>query len=136
MTDRMRNIMTFAMWAVAAVLAGAFGVPGPCIAGESGMTPTTSGILGALAGTALPAPELGRQRARGISSINVDTNYTFDGALSNGALSGNAVVGPSDTGSITTTGSINNNTGITTVFQNSGNNSLFQQTTSINITVH
>ena len=125
--------MTLAMWAVAAVLAGAFGLPGACLAGELGMTPKASGIPGALAGTALPAAELSRQQARG---INVDTNFTFDGALSNGALSGNAVIGPSDTGSITTTGSINNNTGITTVFQNSGNNSLFQQTTSINITVH
>jgi hypothetical protein len=95
------------------------------------MTPQASRILGALAGAAVPAVELSRQHARGI-----DTNYTFDGALSTGALSSNAVVGPSNTGTITTTGSINNNTGITTVFQNSGNNSLFQQTTSINITVH
>ena len=122
---------TLAIWAVAAVLAGAFGVQGPCLAGELGMTPEASRILGALAGAAVPAVELSRQHARGI-----DTNYTFDGALSTGALSSNAVVGPSNTGTITTTGSINNNTGITTVFQNSGNNSLFQQTTSINITVH
>jgi hypothetical protein len=122
---------TLAIWAVAAVLAGAFGVQGPCLAGEFGMTPQASRILGALAGAAVPAVELSRQHARGI-----DTNYTFDGALSTGALSSNAVVGPSNTGTITTTGSINNNTGITTVFQNSGNNSLFQQTTSINITVH
>jgi hypothetical protein len=42
----------------------------------------------------------------------------------------------SATGTITTTGSVNNNMGITTVFQNSGNNSLFQQSTAINITVH
>jgi hypothetical protein len=122
---------TFAIWAVAGVLAGSFGVQGPSLAGELGMTPKGSGILGALAGTALPAVELSRQHARGIN-----TNFTFDGALSNGTLSGNAVVGPSNTGSITTTGSINNNTGITTVFQNSGNNSLFQQTTAINITMH
>jgi hypothetical protein len=127
---------TLAIWAVAAVLAGAFGVQGPCLAGEFGMTPQASRILGALAGAAVPAVELSRQHARGINNINVDTNYTFDGALSNGALRGNAVIGPSDTGSITTTGSINNNTGITTVFQNSGNNSLFQQTTAINITMH
>ncbi|HEX4617882.1 MAG TPA: hypothetical protein VH230_18445 [Stellaceae bacterium] len=100
------------------------------------MTPNASGIIGALAGAAVPVAELSRQHARGINNINVDTNYTFDGALSNGALRGNAVIGPSDTGGITTTGSINNNTGITTVFQNSGNNSLFQQTTAINITVH
>jgi hypothetical protein len=127
---------TSAIWAVAAVLAGAFGVQGPCLAGELGMTPNASGIIGALAGAAVPVAELSRQHARGINNINVDTNYTFDGALSNGALRGNAVIGPSDTGGITTTGSINNNTGITTVFQNSGNNSLFQQTTAINITVH
>jgi hypothetical protein len=125
-----RNIKTFALWAATAVLAAGFDVHGQCLAGESDVTPKASGLLGALAGTALPAVELGRQQARGI------TNFTFDGALSNGALLGNAVVGPSDTGSITTTGSINNNSGITTVFQNSGNNSLFQQTTSINITVH
>jgi hypothetical protein len=127
---------TFAIRAVAALVAAAIGVQGSCLAGEPGMTAKASGILGALAGTAVPAAELSRQHARGINNVNVDTNYTFDGALSNGALRGNAVIGPSDTGSITTTGSINNNTGITTVFQNSGNNSLFQQTTAINITVH
>jgi hypothetical protein len=122
---------SFAIRAFATLVAAVIGVQGSCLAGEPGMTPKASGILGALAGTALPAVELSRQHARGI-----DTNYTFDGALSTGALSSNAVVGPSNTGTITTTGSINNNTGITTVFQNSGNNSLFQQTTSINITVH
>jgi hypothetical protein len=128
---------TRAIWAVATLLAAAFGVRGPCPAGELGITPSAHGMLSALAGAAVPPTELSRQHARGIKkNIDVGTNYTFDGALSNGALRGNAVIGPSDTGSITTTGSINNNTGITTVFQNSGNNSLFQQTTSINIAVH
>lgn len=126
----MRNTKSLAIWAVAAMLAGAFGAQRPCAAGESDMTPKASGVLGALTGTAVPAVELGRQQARGL------TNFTVDGALSNGAVSGNAVVGLSDTGTITTTGSINNNSGITTVFQNSGNNSLFQQTTTINITLH
>ena len=125
----MRNPKTFVIWAVAAMLAGAFGVQGPCFAGELDMMAKASGI-DALASSTVPAVELGRQRARGV------TNFTFDGALSDGALRGNAVIGPSDTGTITTTGSINNNSGITTVFQNSGNNSLFQQTTSINITMH
>jgi hypothetical protein len=112
------------------MLAGAFGAQHPCLAGESDMTSKASGIVAALAGTAVPAVELSRQQARGI------TNVAVDGALSNGVVGGNAVIGLSDTGTITTTGSINNNTGITTVFQNSGNNSLFQQTTSIIITVH
>ena len=93
--------------------------------------------LGALAGTRCPGGRARPIKPRAASRIiNVDTNFTFDGALSNGALKGNAVIGTSDTGMITTTNSINNNTGITTVFQNSGNNSLFQQSTSINITVH
>jgi len=127
---------TFAIRAVAALVAAAVGVQGACLAGEAGTALKATGVPGALAGAAVPTAELSRQHARGTDNINVDTNYTFDGALSNGALRGNAVIGPSDTGSITTTGSINNNTGITTVFQNSGNNSLFQQTTSINITVH
>jgi hypothetical protein len=127
---------TFAIRAVAALVAAAVGVQGTCLAGEAGTALKATGVPSALAGAAVPTAELSRQHARGTDNINVDTNYTFDGALSNGALRGNAVIGPSDTGSITTTGSINNNTGITTVFQNSGNNSLFQQTTSINITVH
>jgi hypothetical protein len=128
--------MTVAKWAAAAVLAGALGALCPCLAGEMGVTPSALPILGALTGAPLPAAELSRQHARGVDNINVDTNYTFDGALSNSTVRGNAVIGPSNTGGITTTGSINNNTGITTVFQNSGNNSLFQQTTSINITMH
>ena len=128
--------MTVAKWAAAAVLAGALCAQDPCLADDIGRTPSASPILGALAGAALPAAELGRQHARGADNINLVTNYTSDGALSDGVVRGNAVIGPSATGGITTTGSINNDTGITTVFQNSGNNSLFQQTTTLNITVH
>ena len=136
-----------AIWAVAALLAAAVGIHGSCRAGENTAS-ASNGILGALAGAVVPTAELSGQRARGIQNINVNTNtnnttnntsnYTIDSgaALSDGSLRGNAVIGNSATGTITTTGSINNNTGITTVFQNSGNNSLFQQTTSINITVH
>jgi hypothetical protein len=127
---------TRAIWAVVTLFAAVFGVQGSCHAGEPGTTPKATEVLGALAGSAVATAELSREHGRGINKVSVDTNYTFDGALSNGAVRGNAVIGPSDTGSITTTGSINNNTGITTVFQNSGNNSLFQQTTAINITVH
>jgi hypothetical protein len=125
-----------ATWAVAALIAAAVGFGGSCLAGENGSAAKSAGQLQGLAASAIPAAELGRQSARGIKNINVDTNYTFDGALSNGSLKGNAVIGTSATGMIATTNSINNNTGITTVFQNAGNNSLFQQSTSINITVH
>jgi len=126
-----------AIWAVVALLGATVTPHGLCLAGENSSR-TTGGILGALSGSAVSATELNRQHARGVKVTNIDSNYTVDSgaALSNGALRGNSVVGTSDTGTITTSGSINNNYGFTTVFQNSGNNSLFQQTTSINITVH
>jgi hypothetical protein len=127
---------TSASWAVAVLFAAVVGVQGSCLADERGMTARTGSVLGALAGTAVPPVELGRQHARGVQNVNVDTGYAFDGSLSNGAVRGNAVIGSTNTGTITTTNAINNNTGITTVFQNSGNNSLFQQSTSIFITVH
>ncbi len=129
-------MQTSATWAIAALIAAAVGFGGSCLAGDNGSVAKSTGVLQGLAGSAIPAAELGRQSARGIKNISVDTNFTFDGALSNGALKGNAVIGTSDTGLISTTNSINNNTGITTVFQNSGNNSLFQQSTSIIINVH
>jgi hypothetical protein len=123
-------------WAIAVLFAAAIGFGGSCLAGENGAVANSGNMLRGLANSVVPATELGHQTARGIKNINVDTSFTFDGALSNGSLKGNAVIGTSDTGMISTTNSINNNTGITTVFQNSGNNSLFQQSTSIVITVH
>jgi hypothetical protein len=128
---------TSATWAVAAVLAVAVAVHGSCRAGENSVGGGTAAMLGALAGSAVPAAELNRQHARGIKNVNVDNSFAVEsGSLNSGALRGNSVTGTSDTGTITTTGSINNNSGFTTVFQNSGNNSLFQQSTSIYITVH
>lgn len=124
---------TSATWAVAAALAAAVIGSGSCIAGEN----SASGILGGLAGAAVSTSDLGQQHARGVKITNIDSTYTVDsgGALSNGALRGNSVVGNSATGTITTTGSINDNNGFTTVIQNSGNNSLFQQTTAVYITL-
>jgi hypothetical protein len=125
---------TSATWAVAALIFATAGAGGSCRVGEAGAA-AQGGLLGALDGTAVPAAELGRQHARGSTNINIDTTVNSDGSFNLGDLRGNAVVGTSATGIITTTNSINNNTGITTVFQNSGNNSLFQQSTSIFITV-
>jgi hypothetical protein len=128
-----------ASWATAALLATAVGVHTSCLAGENGAAGRPASILGELAGSAVPAAELNRQHARGntniTTNVNVDTTVNVDGSFNLGTLRGNSVVGPSATGIITTTDSINNNTGITTVFQNSGNNSLFQQSMAINITV-
>lgn len=127
---------TSATWAVAAVLGVAVAIHGSCLAGESSIA-ASGGILGGLANSAVPTAELSGQHARGIKTVNIDSNYTVDSgaALSNGALRGNSVVGTTDTGTITTTGSINGNNGFTTVIQNSGNNSLFQQTTAVYITL-
>jgi hypothetical protein len=127
---------TSATLTLAALLAAAVCTHGSCLAGENSANGGTGNILGALAGSAVPAAELSRQHARGTTNINVDTTVNSDGSFNLGNVRGNAVGVNSATGTITTTGSINNNTGITTVFQNSGNNSLFQQSTSIFITVH
>ena len=127
---------TSATLTLAALLAAAVCTHGSCLAGENNANGGTGNILGALAGSAVPTGELSRQHARGTTNINVDTTVNSDGSFNLGNVRSNAVSGNSATGTITTTGSINNNTGFTTVFQNSGNNSLFQQSTSIYITVH
>lgn len=125
---------TSATLTIAALLAAAVYTHGSCLAGENNANSGTRNILGALAGSAVPTAELGRQHARGTTDINVDTTANSDGSFNLGNVRGNAVGVNSATGTIT--GSINNNTGFTTVFQNSGNNSLFQASTSIFITVH
>jgi hypothetical protein len=127
---------TSAIWAAAAVIAAAAGIHGSCLAGEKAASGAQN-IISELAGTAVPTAELNKQHARGSTNINVNALTAGDGSSFNeGALHGNAVIGTSATGLITTTNSINNNSGITTVFQNSGNNSMFQQSTAINITMH
>jgi hypothetical protein len=130
---------TSAIGAIAALLVASVGVHTSCFAGEKGVAGRPASALDELAGSAVPTAELNRQHARGSTNINtnvnVDTTVNADGSFNLGTLRGNSVVGPSATGVITTTNSINNNTGITTVFQNSGNNSLFQQSMAINITV-
>src|SRR5205807_9305972 len=127
---------TSATLTLAALLAAAVCTHGSCLAGENNANGGTGNILGALAGSAVPTAELSRQHARGTTNINVDTTVNSDGSFNLGNVRGNAVGGNSATGTITTTGSLNNNTGFTTVFHNSGNNSLFQASTSIFITVH
>ncbi len=113
-----------ANWVFAtAVLAVALGDTASCLAADK----VSQTVLGVLAGTAVSTAELGREQARGIAITS---------AVSNGAVSGNSVGPGAVTGSITTNNSINDNVGITTVFQNTGNNALFQSSTSIFISVH
>jgi hypothetical protein len=128
---------TSAILAIATLLATATGVDGSCLAGEKTGAGARS-VISVLAGSAVPTAELNSQHARGSTNIKVDAANATGGngsSFDNGFLHGNSVSGTSATGTITTQGSVNNNMGITTVFQNSGNNSLFQQSTAINITL-
>ena len=128
---------TSAILAIALLLTAAAGIDGSCLAGEK-TGAGARGIISVLAGSAVPTAELNSQHARGSTNIKVDAATASGGngsSFDNGLVHGNAVTGTSTTGTITTTSSVNNNMGITTVFQNSGNNSLFQQSTAINITL-
>ena len=108
----------------AALLVGSlFGMPGIGFAQGVSAGPATGGIAGLLAGTSVSNRELGHQAARGLP------NDLY------GSVSANTDTGSAG-GPITTTNSINGNSGITTVFQNTGNNSLFQSQTVINVTIH
>jgi len=73
-------------------------------------------------GPPLPAAALKAAHARGELVVS---------ATSNGNVSGNTVSGNSVTGGIADTQSIQNNTGFTTVLQNTGNNALLQSSTAI-----
>jgi hypothetical protein len=128
---------TSAILAIASLLTAAAGIHGSCLAGEK-TGAGARGIISVLAGSAVPTTELNSEHARGATNIKIDAANASGGngsSFDNGLVHGNAVTGTSTTGMITTTNSVNNNMGITTVFQNSGNNSLFQQSTAINITV-
>lgn len=106
----------------------AMAAPVAASAGSAGAAGTPAhSVLDVLAGTAVPPAQLGAERARGV----------FIGSASNDAAMIDNTVGPgSHTGTITNNSSINNNTGVTTVFQNTGNNSIIQNSTAIYITVH
>jgi hypothetical protein len=128
---------TSAILAIATLLAAVAGIHGSCLAGEKTGAGARS-IVSELAGSAVPTAELNSEHARGGANIKIDAASASGGngsSFDNGQLHGNSVIGTSATGTITTTGSVNNNMGITTVFQNSGNNSPFQQSTAINITL-
>jgi hypothetical protein len=60
----------------------------------------------------------------------------FPDTLNQAVTQSNVVGSDTVTGTITNIGSINSNAGITTVLQNTGNNSLFQTSTILNITIH
>jgi hypothetical protein len=126
LTDKRLAIMKVLQTAVC--LAALTALP---VTAASAANPGSSGgaasVLGVLAGSIVPNQELDRASARGATIGSLST--------SDGVVSANRVGSQSITGTITTSNSINNNSGFTTVFQNSGNNSLFQSNISVNITI-
>lgn len=82
--------------------------------------------IGTLFGTPLGSEELAVNRARGTDPLATTLNQaSFDGNTATGVSSGDAAM----------TGSVTSNSGFTTVFQNTGNNVLFQNSTTVNITL-
>jgi len=116
------NIMTAAIVSVA-VSCALFSASRPAFA--AGSSDPTDAALSSLAGTAVPTTQLRTMRGGAliVSSTNVGTDS-------------NNNANNSPTGKIVDTQSINNNTGITTIFQNTGNNTLFQSSTTVNISVY
>lgn len=123
-----------AVWTVSILLATTV-ASGACLAGE-GTTPAGSpaAVLGALAGSVVPVAQLGKERARGATGINVN-QLGSGSALATASSAGNAAIGDVN-GTINNDHSINGNAGITSVLQNFGNNSIMQVSTTINISVH
>ncbi|GAN78995.1 hypothetical protein [Acidocella aminolytica] len=85
----------------------------------------SNALVAALGTDALPTSQL--SKLRGASG--------FVGAVNIGTNTGNSADN-SITGSISNTRSVNNNVGLTTVIQNTGNNALIQSSMTVNITVH
>ena len=116
------KIMTAAIISIA-VSCASFSASHPAFA--AGSDSQTDAALSGLAGAAVSTAQLRAMRGGDfvVSSVNI------------GADAGNSA-NNSPTGKIVNEQSINNNTGITTIFQNTGNNALFQSSTTVNISVY
>ncbi|MDE2240743.1 MAG: hypothetical protein KGJ73_12560 [Rhodospirillales bacterium] len=94
-------------------------------AGIANNTSDSSTLAASLGTTALSGAQLSKLRGGSgtVAAVNLgtDTGNSADHSV---------------TGSISNLQSVNNNTGLTTVIQNTGNNSLLQSSMTVNITVH
>jgi hypothetical protein len=109
---------------VAALLA-AIGVAGQTPSYAADPAKSDQPGLAAL-GPAISTSQLAQYSAQG-ASIAVSSGAVSDNSVGSNSITGSNVIGSN---------AVTNNTGITTVFQNTGNNSLFQSSTSIYISVH
>ncbi|MBU6448431.1 MAG: hypothetical protein KGQ26_02280 [Rhodospirillales bacterium] len=109
--------------------AGAFSIfmlPAAASTLSSGLdTSASSAIVSSLGASPVSSAQLSKMRAGfgvvGAVNLGIDTGNSANNSL---------------TGSISTGQSVNGNTGLTTVIQNTGNNSLLQSSMTVNITVH
>lgn len=116
-------------WLAHALLVGAALSSFACPALASGTdNHGTAGNIGAiissLGASAVPSAELAKMRA-GTETV---------AAVNLGSDTGNSVSN-STTGTVSNTNSVNNNIGLTSVMENTGNNSLLQSSMTVNITV-
>ena len=115
----MKHIQNSIICAIAGIaLFGTAASAAPAVDSNTG----TFAVLGA----PVPVAQLKAARARGEIVVS---------AASNGSVGNNTVSGSSVTGTITDSQSIQNNSGFTTVQQNTGNNALLQNSTSIYVSV-
>jgi hypothetical protein len=82
-------------------------------------------LISTLGPSAVSGTELAKMRGGSgtVAAVNLGTDT--DNSVTDSA-----------TGTISNTGSVNDNTGLTSVMQNTGNNALLQSSMTVNITVH
>lgn len=92
--------------------------------GNHGTAENINAIISVLGVSSVPSKELSKMRA-GTESV---------AAVNLGSDTGNSVSN-SMTGTVSNTNSVNGNIGLTSVMENTGNNSLLQSSMTVNITV-
>lgn len=80
----------------------------------------------ALKNNSISLNQMGSIRGQGVILQSSSNSGQVNGFVGSG----------SETGKVYSSNSINSNSGITTVFQNSGNNALIQNSMTINVTMH
>ena len=82
-------------------------------------------VLSVLGTAQVPSDQLAKLRGGTLVAPSINIGIDSGNSANN-----------STTGSISNSQSVNNNTGLTTILQNTGNNALLQSSMSVNITVH
>ena len=122
----MKNLKTPVLLLILASAFSVFTFPATASTLSTGLdTNATGAIVSSLGASPVSSVQLSKMRAGfgvvGAVNLGIDTGNSANNSL---------------TGSISNGQSVNGNTGLTTVIQNTGNNSLLQSSMTVNITVH